>query len=292
MKTSPYQISAFTHAVREGSFSKAATVLKVTQSSVTQHVANLEEAMGVRLIIRRRDGLELTRPGRELFEISDRLTTFEQLIEEKMSRYNSLSEGHLRVVATAPRPALQIIQKFTAQNPGVQLEFSLYSWATCAQMLHERQVDIAIVTAPEKSKGLHMREVTKTRYGLFLRNEHRLAQRKSVSLKDISQEYIIVPEDGSLTQRIVKTKFLENKAELPRTLKTTTFPLVKEAILHGIGVGILLENTMYPSANISVVPIIEMPEYYSDQIVTHADKRELRLVERFLRVAEDLFPSM
>ncbi|MEO1115293.1 MAG: LysR family transcriptional regulator, partial [Pseudomonadota bacterium] len=39
---SPYQIKAFTHVAREGSFSLAAKVLGVTQSSVTQHVGKLE----------------------------------------------------------------------------------------------------------------------------------------------------------------------------------------------------------------------------------------------------------
>ena len=84
MKTNPYQISAFTHAAREGSFTRAAENLGVTQSSITQHVAKLERTMGTQLFVRRRDGLELTRAGHELFAVSDRLRTLEQLIEEKV----------------------------------------------------------------------------------------------------------------------------------------------------------------------------------------------------------------
>ena len=56
---SPYQIKAFTHVAREGSFSLAAKVLGVTQSSVTQHVGKLETVMGTQLFIRRRGALEL-----------------------------------------------------------------------------------------------------------------------------------------------------------------------------------------------------------------------------------------
>jgi len=91
MRPSPYQIAAFTHAARERSFSRAATVLGVTQSSITQHVANLEKVMGVQLFVRRREGLELTRAARELFEISDRLRTLEQLIAEKIDDYGEVS---------------------------------------------------------------------------------------------------------------------------------------------------------------------------------------------------------
>ena len=99
VKPSPYQIAAFTHAARERSFTRAAERLGVTQSSVTQHVAKLERIMGTRLLVRRRDGLELTRAGHELFAVSDRLRTLEQLIEERVANYSAFATGHLVVIA-------------------------------------------------------------------------------------------------------------------------------------------------------------------------------------------------
>lgn len=286
-RPSPYQISAFTHAVREGSFSRAAAALGVTQSSITQHVANLEAHMGTQVLVRRRDGLELTRAGRELFELSDRMVTIEQLIGEKIDSYGAFSEGHLRIVATAPRPALPIIERFTQNYPGVALEFSLFSWTLCGKMVKDRSVDVAIFTAPEPEAGVYMREIAKTRYRIYMRREHRLAGRKILSLKDLEDECVILPEDGSLTQRIVNAKLLELGLRLPRTLKTTTFPVLKESILHGIGVGFLLENTLYPTTSLVGVPVVEMPETYADCLVTQSDKRDLRLVRSFLECARD-----
>ena len=62
--------------------------------------------------MRRRDGLELTRAARELFEVSDRLRTLEQVIGEKIESYSNLSTGHLRIVANAPRPVMPAIAQF------------------------------------------------------------------------------------------------------------------------------------------------------------------------------------
>ena len=118
MRYSPFQIHAFTHAARERSFSQAALRLGVTQSSLSQHVGKLEQSMGTRLFIRRRDGLELTRAGRELFSISDRLIDIEQLVEEKIQAFNRMDEGHLSIVATAPRPAMPMIAAFARRYPG------------------------------------------------------------------------------------------------------------------------------------------------------------------------------
>jgi len=128
MGANPYQISAFTHSAREGSFTRAAEKLGVTQSSVTQHVANLERTMGTRLFVRRRDGLELTHAGRELFSVSDRLRTLEQLIEEKVANYSEIAAGHLTVVGNAPRPAMPVIAHYTKLFPHVQIEFTLIRW--------------------------------------------------------------------------------------------------------------------------------------------------------------------
>lgn len=287
MKPSPYQISAFTHAARERSFSKAAAVLGVTQSSVTQHVAKLERIVGAQLFLRRREGLELTRAGRELFEISDRLRTLEQLIEEKIDDYGALSTGHLRIIANAPRPALPIISGYLALYPQVQIEFTLFGWKAVMDQLREREVDIAIIVEPEFSEGLYTREIGVTRYKAFVSPDHPLADRRSISLRDLRQEVIILPEDGSLTQRVVKAKAAKLGFAFSRLIKTATFPVVKEAVLHGVGVGFMLEGGQFPSSNLITIDVEEMPELYRICLVTPSDKRDLRLVKSFCEVAAD-----
>lgn len=285
MKPSPYQISAFTQVAREKSFSNAAYRLGVTQSSVTQHVAKLEKIMGAQLFVRRRDGLQLTKAGSELFRITDRMATLEQLANEKILDYGALSDGHLRIIATSPRPAMEIIARYNALHPQVQLDFTLFSWTAATKLLKERQVDIAIMAEPETSDGLFTRELRQTRFVVLLRRDHRLAERKMLSFQDLQSETLILPEDGSLTQRMIKDKLDATGQTFSRIIRTTTFPVVKEAVLHGAGVGILLEDSLYPSSNLVARPIREMPETYRDCIAIPAEKTDLRLIKSFLDVA-------
>ncbi|WP_299396321.1 LysR family transcriptional regulator [Pelagibius sp.] len=285
MKPSPYQITAFTAAARERSFSKAAESLGVTQSSITQHVAKLEKIMGTLLFVRRRDGLELTPAAEELFQISDRLRTLEQLVDEKVASYGALSDGHLRIIANAPRPALPVIAAYTRLYPQVRIEFSLYSWTIAMQKLHERDMDIAIITEPQAVEGVSIHEINQTPYKAHLRRDHPLADRKVLSLHDLAEETVIMPEDGSFTQRVVSAKTREHGIELVRVIKTSTFPVVKEAVLHGVGVGIVLEDSLFPSRHLVTVPLKEMPEVYRHCLVTPPYKQDLRLVRSFLDVA-------
>ncbi len=292
MKPSPYQIAAFTHAARERSFSKAAAVLGVTQSSITQHVAKLERIVGAQLFVRRRDGLELTTAARELFEISDRLRTLEQLIEEKIENYSELSTGHLRVIANAPRPSMPMIARYTGLYPQVQIKFSLVDWTRAMHQLREREIDVAVVTEPDAVEGFYVRKIGTTRYKAHVRRDHPLAGRKSLSLRELEHEMIILPEDGSFTQRVVRGKAAGLGITFSRVIKTTTFPVVKEAVLHGVGVGLMLEDSLFPSTNLVAITVEEMRETYSNCLVTPPDKRDLRLVKSFIEVATDIAESV
>ncbi len=243
--------------------------------------------MGTQLFIRRREGLEMTRAGRELFAISDRLRTLEQLVEEKIEDYGELTAGDLRIIANAPRPALPAIARYTALYPQVQIEFSLCSWTMAMQQLREREVEVAIVVAPETSDDLYQREIGETRYKAFVSKAHPLAVRQSISLTELAEQPVIVPEDGSLTQMLMRQKAAELGITYSRLITTKSFPVVKEAILHGVGIGMMLDDGQYPSDNLVAIDVEEMPEVYSVCLVTPSDKRDLRLVKSFLDVAVD-----
>lgn len=287
MRTSPQQIEAFTIAARERSFSRAAKTLGVTQSAITQHVGNLERAMGVQLFIRRRSGLELTKPAEELFQLTDRFCTVEQLIAERLEAYGALGTGHLRIIANAPRPALPLISEYCRRNPDVHLTFKLHSWTLAMERIKQRDIDIAVITEPEPVEGMYALELQRSRYMAYMLAEHTLTRRKSVSFAGLRQTPVILPEVGSLTQRVINERLAERGLALSRIIEMTTFPVVKEAVLHGVGIGILLDHSFFPSRQIAMRPIRELPEIFRTYLVAPADKSDLRLVRSFIAIAEE-----
>lgn len=286
LKISTQQITAFTHAARSKSFSKAALALGVTQSAITQHVANLERHMGAQLFVRRRDGLELTKPAQELFTLSDRMCSMEQQVAEKVEAYNSLASGHLRIIANAPCPSLPLIARYGELYPGVTVSFTLCSWTSAMAMLKSREIDVAVVTEPERVDGLFTMELERTRYMAFMPACHRLAKKREISLKDLAEEPLAVAEDGSLTQRLVMERCERHGVSLNRIIKMTTFPVIKEAVLHGIGIGIMLENSFCPSPQMIARPIKEIGDTLRNCLVTPVDKSNLKFVRSFIDIAE------
>lgn len=286
MKPNHHQITAFTYACRDGSFTRAAQHLGVTQSSITQHVAKLEKAMGTQLFIRRRDGLELTSAGRDLFALTDRLTALEQQVQEKVQDFGALEDGHLRIIANAPRPILPIIAAYNRLYPNVRIDFTLFDWTSAMTLLREFAVDIAVVAEPALSDRFFSIPVGETRYNAFLPASHAFASRDRICFRDLIGETVILPEHGSLTLREFQNAERRSGVVLSRVIRTTTFPVVQEAVLHGAGIGILLEGSLYPSSEIKSIPIVEMSQTYQNYLVTPAHKHHLRMISSFIDVAK------
>lgn len=280
----PYQFKAFSQVVREGSFSAAARAMGVSQSAVTQHVANLETTVGVRLLIRARDGVQLTSTGQEFFDLADRYAVLDAVIDEKLRGYSEFAKGHLRIIANAPQPALRLISKYAALYPDVNLDFALHDWTTAMELLQGQQTDIAIVTDPSLQEDWHYIPVSRARYVLYLRRDHPLASRNSIALNDLVPETLLLPETGSLTQRVVSGALRKSGLTIRRIVKVTSFPVMKEAILEGLGVGIFLEDSAQKDSDLRELYIDELTREHETSVVIPNYKLDLRLTQSFLRI--------
>ncbi len=287
MKSSPAQLAAFTQAARSRSFSQAARALGVTQSAITQNIAALEKRMGQQLFIRRRRGLELTRAAEELFEITDRMITLAHLAEERIDAHANFDTGALQVIANSPRPALPLIARLNARYPKIEVSFTLVSWTEAIQRLADHDVDAAIISSAPDDANLVKYDLNKSRFVAHMRTDDPLATQRTVSLQDISARGLILPEDGSLTQKKVKEYAARMLINVGPTLCTTTFPVVQEAVLHGSGIGILLEDSMFPHPSICQKPIEGFATAITCSLVAVSEKRRLGLVDRLFEEAVD-----
>ncbi|MEO0860253.1 MAG: LysR family transcriptional regulator [Pseudomonadota bacterium] len=280
-------MKSFAHVVREGSISEAARVMGVSQSAVSQHLAKLESIIGAQILIRQRDGVSLTQAGQDLFPLADQYATLDQQIEERLRGHATLDHGHLTIIANAPQPALSLIRRFADRYPHVSIEFALFDWASAMQRVRERRVDVAIITNPGDSHDLYVQPLVSARYVLYARADHPLASKATISLCEIRPFTVILPEKGSLTQRVISKAFARQGVTPARLVTMTTFPVMKEAILQGIGVGIFLEASSVEDPNLQEVEIRDLTEHFSTCVVVPKYKQGLHLTKCFLQVVNE-----
>jgi len=125
----------FAKVVESGSFTGAAARLSVSASMVSQHVKELEERLGARLLNRTTRKVSLTETGRAYYERCTRLLADLEETEQAVSDMHAAPRGELRINATPSFGILQLapaIADFTAHFPGISVEL----------MLSERPVDL------------------------------------------------------------------------------------------------------------------------------------------------------
>ncbi|UWQ29950.1 LysR family transcriptional regulator [Leisingera sp. M523] len=285
MRANHHQFVAFAYVVREGSFSAAAVRLGVTQSAVTQHIAKLEKQVGSQLLVRGRDGISLTRTGQEFHGLADRMVALDSEISERLEGYEAMTLGHIKIIANAPLPALKAISRFRQAYPEVEIDFALYGWTAAINLLRERQADVGLITDPPHSDDWERVMVQKNQYTAYLLPTSPLAKREILSFKDLQAESVILPETGSLTERVVREAQLKSGVRFQRTITISTFPLMCEAVLQGAGTAIFLGASGLISRGLAEVPIAELTQQHETAIVAPRDRAKLRLVKAFIEIA-------
>ena len=145
-------LHVFSTVVQRRTMAKAAAELGVSQPTVSEVIADLEHALGVRLFDRSRQGVELTIYGVALLRHAR--AAFDELRQgvREIEFLTDSSAGEVRVgcpESIATVLVSPIVQQFARQYPRVTLNIFPLTTATLdLPQLHDRTLDLAIVRSP------------------------------------------------------------------------------------------------------------------------------------------------
>ncbi len=137
-------IAALDALVRKGSIRRAAASLKVSKATVSRHIQELEDRLGMRLLERTTRRHSLTPEGQLLLERFEGLRTSWQALLEDLNQQHVDIRGTIRI--TAPHAVLEqwltpLLVRFTALYPKVK--FTLIPTDSVLDML-EHHLDLAL----------------------------------------------------------------------------------------------------------------------------------------------------
>lgn len=236
------QLKAFFLAAREKSMTKAAAALFVTQPAVTMQIKALEESLEVKLLKKRGKLLELTGAGTLLFGYAERVFEIVEEMEQVLSRYSDLSGGSLIIGTTrsfARHLMPGLLSRFQEQFPGVKVSLEVGSSQEVADDLLKFKYDLGIIGKLSYGNKLKVIDYTKEEFCLVTSPGHRFAKERSVSLKQLKNEPIIIREEGS-GSRYAILSLLRDHAVTPSVLiEAGSVEFIKEYVIKGRGISIL-----------------------------------------------------
>ncbi|MFD4259646.1 LysR family transcriptional regulator [Streptomyces sp. NPDC058534] len=192
----------FAAVAEEGTLTRAAQRLYVSQPALTKQIRQLEAGLGVELFARSRTGMTLTAPGRALAErVPALLAGWEGALRETRSAASRAARV-LRVgfLASAANEATQpIIADFARRRPGWRAEMRQAAWSNPSAGLADADVDVALVRLPfPGQEALRVVELFSEPRCVALPESHPLAGRETIDFRDLWDEPFVAapPETG------------------------------------------------------------------------------------------------
>lgn len=192
------QLNAIMAVAEHRSFSAAARALHTVQSNVSTHVARLERELDA-ILVDRRTG-ELTAEGDAVVLRALRIKAELQAIPADVSALRDDIRGTVRfgIIGTTGRwlvPALLAALKDS--YPGVHLVVVDATTTGLLPQLQSGQLTMAVLNLPLSEPELASEPLFDEERILIVPNDHELASREAVALKDLAEHEIVLPPKGT-----------------------------------------------------------------------------------------------
>lgn len=241
-----HQLKVFETVARNGSFTRAAEELFITQPTVSSQVKQLTKAIGLPLFEQIGKSLYLTDAGQELLsacqDIFERLDNFEMKIADlKGTKQGQLN---LAVITTAKYFVPRLLGPFCEQYPGIDVALKVTNHQEIQQRMLDNRDDLYIVSNPNESIDLKSQPFLNNPLVVVARKDHPLASKRNIDLQELNDQPFIMREQGSGTREAILKLFEEHNISVKVKLELGSNEAIKQAIYGGLGISVLSEHCL------------------------------------------------
>jgi DNA-binding transcriptional LysR family regulator len=293
-------LRAFSAVAESRSFSKAARQLRLAQPPLSRQIRQLEDEVGVKLFVRTTSGVQLTPEGTLLLErartVLAEATGFLDLANRaKTGITNTLRVGMARGLCEAVnRIRVQLVERY----PGVTMEGTDMPSSSQYEALRHRIIDIGVLRRVADDPGIECQPLFEERFVVMVSEHSPLAKRKSLRLKQLAQDPLLLHDRDWAA--LAHDKILALYAAADVTPNIVTLHAVPGeqasmlAVASGEGVCLALRSAIsrsyVPVTGVAVVPLDEPDAQLRVQVAWRKGETSSTVL-RFLQATCEVFPS-
>jgi len=243
------------------SFSRTAEKHLLSQSAVSQQLAQLELAHKCQLIDRKKRPVELTKAGRLLYQaFKDMLDRYEQLKNE-LSTLQKSSVSRINVAAifsigmhTLP----DYVKKFMVSYPNVNVHIEYFSASRIYELVLASDVDIGLVAVPKRDKRLDVYDFEEEPLVLVCSAKHPLSQESQVDIHKLQFERFIAFEKDVPTRGWIDNILERYNVTVQSVMEFDNIETVKRAVEINSGISILPRTAILQELSSGTIKAIDL----------------------------------
>jgi LysR family transcriptional regulator, hydrogen peroxide-inducible genes activator len=255
-----HQLRYFCAVAEAGSFSRAAEQSHVSQPSLSQQIMKLEGELGARLFDRLGRSVRLTELGKTFLPraravLRELEAARGDVVEQKDSVGGSVTVGVIPTVAPYFLPPQ--LTSFTKKFPQARITVVEEITPVLLERLRAVSIDLAILALPIRGHEFDTFPLLTERLFAALPPKHKLAGRRSLSLKDLRSEPFLLLRDGHCFRDTAVAACDRARLHPQIIFESGQFSSLLSMVGAGMGVSIVPEMAMEKNARCRYVRIAD-----------------------------------
>jgi DNA-binding transcriptional LysR family regulator len=295
-------VRAFIAVAEEASVTRAAGRLHISQPPLSRHIRQLEDELGIRLFVRHRQGVTLTEAGRQLLEKARLLDAAAADFVETAGQSRRDDSKRVRIgIGWGLWEAVNRIRvEFARQCGNVTIDAAdVFCGDEYNEQLRNHSLDVVFARPPFDTTALETAPLFHERILAVLAEDSPLASRKSLRIRDLAGEPLLLWDRHVMPVLYDKVLDLYAGAGItPRTIPTpgagpynhAGLMLVASGKGTYLSIGIPLTSPQ-PAGGVAVVPISD-PDATIDICVAWRKAEASPTVVQFLNCVWQVFPPV
>ena len=244
-----------------GSFSRTAEKNFLSQSAVSQQLAQLELAHKCQLVNRKKRPIELTKAGQLLFRASrDILDRYEEVRNElnALQKSSVIRINVATIFSIGMHTLPDYVKRFMVSYPNVNVHIEYFSASRIYELVLSGDVDVGLVAVPKRDKRLDVYDFEEEPLVLVCSSKHPLSQESRVDVHKLQFERFIAFEKGVPTRGWIDNILERYNVTVRPVMEFDNIETVKRAVEINSGISILPRTAILQELSGGTIKAIDL----------------------------------
>lgn len=284
------KLKYFLTVANEGNITRASEILFISQPALSRQIQQLEEELGVQLVIRGKREITLTEVGMLLKIRAQEVLSLVDKAEKECQAFNSKIDGQIFVgipESSSGKKFIELLNAFGKLYPEVTYDIYTGTGDDIQDRLEKGLLDIGVFMSSTSITQYHYIELSERElWGVLLPETSQLAQQKSVQPEDLLNAPLLMSKRYKSSQELSDWFTVDiDELNIIATFNLTTNAIIM--VQNGMGYATVVDGSFLGESEHTVCFRPFSPPIYSKSVLVWKKKQVLNpTVSKFIEYAE------